>query len=215
MLNAILHSKDKSFETKNIYNFRDLYKDIEDFFTATIFTRITYLPINIQKKIFNDLTSIDDFLVTSELKLREFWPKWGLENRLYVEPDLFLSYDNIDVIIESKRSDSTAHDSKQIDQEIQAYKNEHKEGKPFILLAIGGGCTLNTKTDKVLFYKWKDLYQSIINIYKNDIDGNFSNEIYKDIMEAFRLHGFYPYTWLDSLKYELIQEDINQILKWD
>jgi len=73
MLRAIAHSKDRTIKladskpagSKEMYlNFRELYQDIEDFFTAAIFSRLCYLEGKIWKEIFN--------VEFGELKSREF-----------------------------------------------------------------------------------------------------------------------------------------------
>jgi len=214
MLNAILHSKDISVDNDSSTSYRDLYNNIEDFFTATIFTRISYLPIEVQAKIFYELIKKDDLLKIKTLVSRDFWPKWDLKGRQYVEPDVFFEYNNIDIIIEAKRNDLTFHGEEQLKNELLAYREMNLE-KPMFLLAIGGGCTMSNDEENIIFVTWKSLYDVIKKIYENTNDNIFSKLIYSDLQEAFKLHGYYPYKWLSTLKYDQIKLDNTQVLKWN
>lgn len=42
----------------------------------------------------------------------EFWPHWNSKGS-YVEPDIFLRFENADIIIEAKKDDSTDQTCKQ------------------------------------------------------------------------------------------------------
>ncbi len=197
MLNAILHSKDRYIGNSQ-ENFRSMYNDIEDFFTAAIFSRFTYLPVSEQSRILTLLTGDKKFLMITELKNREFWPSWYLdiENRR-VEPDLFLEYDIINVIVEAKRNDVTLHSAEQLQREIDAYLSEYPSNKKFILLAIGGGCSF--QHENIVYIGWKNLFQILY-----EYGDNNTKWIFKDMIDAFYLHGFYPTKWLESLPYENI-----------
>ncbi len=220
MLNAILNSKDISADCTKISNFRDLYNDIEDFFTATIFSRFLYLPSYIQSRILFELTGNNLFRDTGDLASHEFWPIWPtnvIVGRQYIEPDLFLQYQNVDVIIEAKRNDMTPHDANQIENELVAYSEQYEDvtQRKCILLAIGGGTILSKQHDDVVFCKWSRFFEAIQNVYKNSSVTQFNKVIYTDIVNGFSLHGFYPYRWLSSLDVDnSIDLQHMQSLKW-
>lgn len=74
MLRAIVHSKDRpikiSQENSEIakeINFRSIYPQTEDFFTAAVFSRLCYLEGNAIAKVFSDCTDLDfDFGILKE-----------------------------------------------------------------------------------------------------------------------------------------------------
>ena len=191
MLNAILHSKDKSVDGYG--NFRLMYKNIEDFFTAVVFSRITYLPIAEQARIFFLITNDKRFLSIKKLKKREFWPRWSaMENDEYMwkEPDLYLHFDVIDLVVEAKRDDNTPHNRNQLLEELSI--SEIYAKNDFILLAVGGGTDLCH--EKVIYVTWSKIFKIV-----QEMGMEETRWIYEDLIQAFYLHGFYPTQWMESL----------------
>lgn len=86
-----------------------------------------------------------------KLEKIEFWPSWKPDSQLErnssrVEPDVFLRFKDLDIIVEAKRYDFTQ--SQKIEQwqnELGAWCQEFKGGRPVLLLAIGGNTTVGTR----------------------------------------------------------------------
>jgi hypothetical protein len=93
----------------------------EDTLTSSVFDNLLLLPDNLfwnvikkscyQNKLPDSINSVESY---------EFWPHWDPENTNktnYVEPDMFIRFDNFDLIIEAKRWDNNQ-------QYITQWKNE-------------------------------------------------------------------------------------------
>ena len=89
-----------------------------------------------------------------KLEKFEFWPSWDpapqLErNNLRVEPDVFLRFEELDIIVEAKRHDFTksqqeSQREEQWENELGAWFKEFQSDRPVVLLAIGGNTTVGT-----------------------------------------------------------------------
>lgn len=153
MFQAILHSKvGKQFvDLKEGNSWREIYRDYENFLTAGVFGRLIYLPpmplweVLIGK---DSATSVDKLPEkVGNLQEVKFWPKWNLRKTFsdkfnYKEPDVFLSFEDVDLIVEAKRSDiSETQDPKQWAYEQVGYymniASEYGTTKQCFLLAIG------------------------------------------------------------------------------
>jgi len=194
MLRAILHSKDRKIKIaeETSINFRESYRDIEDFLTATIFSRLCYLEGSIWTELFE--------VECGDLEAREFWPRWkndpqGLSQ---TEPDLFLRFEKCDIIIEAKRYDGWGQKKEQIEREIEAYKREYpKEEKTFYLFMLGGGgkniIVKECYGNKVKSFEWQDLFEKVRN------SCSVNKFIKDDLMMAFELHGIREKLFLKDL----------------
>ena len=112
----------------------------EDKITSSIFDSLLHLPDEMIWKIIK--RSCYDYSVLPEaagmLQNYEFWPRWdreNTENQNYVEPDLFLDFENISIIIEAKREYNKQR-KEQLKKEIISYYNKYN--KRVILFAIDG-----------------------------------------------------------------------------
>jgi len=211
MLNAIKNNKvDKRIFKKN-----------EDSLTSSIFERLNYLPKELFKNIIqesiNDNLPNIDFNTINEIV---YWPHWSGENTKnenFVEPDIFIRFDEYDMIIEAKRYDENQQYSSQWINEIQAYLNEYgKEEKSLIFIALGGInnnlseiVKVNENDFKIYKCKWSDILKNIKFLktkieYSSDIlNANFGiNNILLDIITVFQLYGFSVADWFDVFQYE-------------
>ena len=102
----MLHSK---YAHKNSY---------EDPKTSAVFENLMLLPDNVfwhilKSSCFNNAKMQ---INSGRLVSYDFWPHWdntGTDNQSYVEPDLFISFEELDVIIEAKYGDYDGQGSSQ------------------------------------------------------------------------------------------------------
>ena len=85
-----------------------------------------------------------------KLEKFEFWPSWKPDSQLErnssrVEPDVFLRFEQYDIIVEAKRHDFTqSQNIEQWQNELGAWCQEFQTDRPVVLLAIGGNTTVGT-----------------------------------------------------------------------
>ena len=182
MFHAIEKSKvrDQFTGLDNGSSWRKVYRQYEDFLTAAVFGRLIYLPSNLLwsliRKVSFDSEQLPAF--SGYLESYEFWPKWEIqENKKdlsfnYKEPDVFLKFRKIDVIIEAKLGDKANLQSpKQWAEEIIAKMHQTDEvnnpTKPTLLFAIGG---LGNNISKNQFLKKKEECFRIISTFSTEIN---------------------------------------------
>lgn len=211
MLKAFQYGKIKS-ETK------------EDSLTASVFQLLNYLPNALLVKILRNSIYGGGFPEeTGGLLSLTFWDKWKMPKKdkdgIYVEPDVFLSFEELDLIVEAKRWDHKQQSEKQWKRELSGYFNdiavkEEEQIKPVYLLALGGlhnetakPITLNGKKVLVLKARWSKLLTAILN-QKKSLEGIDNPSplqisqlrIFKDLITSFELHGFFAGTWFKDEK---------------
>lgn len=85
-----------------------------------------------------------------KLEKVEFWPSWKPDsklkrNNLRVEPDVFLRFKDLDIIVEAKRSDfEQSQNEEQWQNELGAWCQKFQTDRPVVLLAIGGNSSVGT-----------------------------------------------------------------------
>lgn len=150
MLRALLHGKDLGthiFDADTKTSWRQIFRASEDFLTAAVFSRLSYLDgaelWGILREAFGN--TLPNFKVAT-LSNIEFWPRWSLSTRDFVEPDIFLQFSLgdpevlVDVLIEAKLGEGLSQYSAQWIAEIEAYREQYPESdrNNFYFLAIGG-----------------------------------------------------------------------------
>ncbi len=204
---------------KDKLNWRESFKTSEDSLTSMVFGRLFYLPDNILWEIiWKACGEPPEIEPAGRIKDKEFWPRWkSNENDITksIEPDLYISFEKFDLIIEAKRYDSKQQDPDQWQREVNAYWNEYPKkipkksdgGSKLYLLALGCEKPEATKKieglEKVLFCKWSQLLHQVVNKLE-ELDGkNFEprhlKDLLKDIQNSFELHGFFVTKWLNEL----------------
>jgi hypothetical protein len=161
----------------------------------------------------------------------EFWPKWEIPSDIglpfnYKEPDVFLQFRKVDVIVEAKLGDKVNLQSpKQWAEEIiaQMYQSDEDNSptKPTLLFAIGG---FGNNISKNQFLKKKEeCYRIISKLSKNSnceriiIKGGTWQSLQKELKrvlnylsEERRLQEKYETTPLERINlYHLIKDIIN------
>ena len=188
----------------------------EDSLTAVVFDTLKYLPTSIFWDILKSALYKDKLPPDSgELKEITFWDKWNSEgtgNTNFVEPDVFLRFNDFDIIIEAKRYDKNQQSEGQISNEIQSYFNEYEtEKKDLYLIKLGG---LHSKSDEKNHFirntpicktDWTRLLDVISKkLYDLKKEGDFLSSSYVRILEdcihGFALHQYYKKEWFSELK---------------
>ena len=181
----------------------------EDPKTSTIFETLLSLPDDIFWQIIRNSTRTFKNKIANDagtLQTFEFWPKWNPENTSnisYVEPDIFIRFDNLDLIVEAKYSEESGQFREEWEREIQAYRNEHSnDGKEFYLLAIGGNADVQEEEVagcKILKADWIDVLRHVIKnrgIYEKTISNKSKTSvkrIFDLIIEGFHVMGVNEY----------------------
>lgn len=198
MIRAIAHSKDRSIKINEngqdvSINFRESYNAIEDFFTAAIFSRLSYLDGFFWEKMFD--------INFGKLVYREFWPRWkdATGTQYEVEPDVFLRFEKCDLIIEAKRNDNSGQYKDQIIREIEAYKAKFgQDEKMFYLFAVGGnGKNIfqdigETSSANIKAFDWQDIFNKVKKL-------NMNVNLKEDLLLAFDLHGIRELVYLKDI----------------
>jgi hypothetical protein len=193
----------------------------EDSLTSVVFDTLKYLPTEIFWRILKNALYHDKFPSNSgELISITFWGKWdssGTINTNYVEPDVFLRFDEFDIIIEAKRYNDSQQNNTQIENEITAYFNEYEnDNKQLYFVQLGGLHNREDEQNKVMHNKraikdviigktdWSRLLHQI-SIEKEKIrnyDLSIMNaycRILEDSIKGFELHQYYKKLWLKDL----------------
>jgi hypothetical protein len=188
----------------------------EDTLTSSVFDFLLLLPDNLFWEIIKKSCYQNN--LPRNIKLIEsydFWPRWYPENTArekYVEPDLFIRFDNFDLIIEAKRWDDNQQYIEQWKNEFIAYKNEYgADGKNAYLMAMGGIDNENEENINVKNYgaitvvkcRWNNILGTLINILNvlekckylniNNIIRNIDM-----VINCLEMHGFIKIHWLEE-----------------
>jgi hypothetical protein len=189
----------------------------EDSLTASVFDLLKYLPTDLFWYILKQALHQDHLpSYCGEVLDFQYWAKWNAKgkyktrNELYVEPDLFMRFNDFDLIIEAKRYDENQQNPDQLEDEIKSYLNEYEDdGKTVYLIQVGGlidTCKeqfIEVEHLKVLQSKtnWTSLLKSIDAIYKSYLGQNLPSQkplvlLFEDLINVFAMHGFHQKIWL-------------------
>lgn len=190
----------------------------EDPKTSAVFENLMLLPDNVFWHILRQSCFSNDTMPihSGHLLSYDFWPHWDrtdTDNKIYVEPDLFIRFELLDVIIEAKYSDTGGQYEHQWKQEITAYHNEFGNQKPFVFIAVGGNMsilaeTLSLKDERVCIYKcnWLSLLMTV-NKYRNELEAisvpdmnvSATMRLLDNIILAFNINGVYNIDWFNTM----------------
>lgn len=202
---------------EDTFNWHDAFKPSEDSLTSSIFSLLFYLPVELFWDIlFNSCFYQSMPKECGKLLSYEFWPHWNCkdtENSSYVEPDLFLDFENFHLIVEAKRYDYIQQQNEsQWTAEIIAYRNEFSESqrKPLYFIALAGILNGAEKQDVVLSVsittcRWARILSEVkkkiskhLN-YNNTQLSDSTLNILNDLVKSFALHGFRTGELLESI----------------
>lgn len=182
----------------------------EDTITSTIIGTLLHLPDQLLWKILREACHTGSVLPKNpgELRAYEFWPKWdayGTLNTNYVEPDVFLRFSEVDLIIEAKRSDDGGQYHEEWERELVGYENEYGSSKvPVILISIGGNGSnttsetlrINRHGRTVVKCSWVGLYEALA-AEQEKLSGS-NRRVVESLMISCDQLGIRSYQWLDA-----------------
>ncbi len=148
MFKAVKLSKIRVLEGLGEFRLASVIKPNEDFLTAAVFARLLYLPPD----AFEALLPV---FVGRLGRVQEsaFWPAWRVKSAsgevTRVEPDVYVEFENLDLIVEAKRNDEP--DGQTPEQWAWEWAAWHQAeyaslGKQALLLGIGGLGTTDKAT---------------------------------------------------------------------
>lgn len=219
MINAINHGK-TSIEVK------------EDTKTSMIVGTLLHLPTILLWEIIRRACRDGDSILPKEcghIRFVDFWPEWSVEgpyqekitNEQRVEPDVFISFEKFDLIIEAKIDDGNLQSPTQWCNEINSFFNEYGKKRQLFFIALGGNGSLcpekNSGID-ILKCSWSNLMIAIETstnkLMKHQIDMDFDDSILRILNELISIFVFFgiSHFWLENIDFEKYHIEIDN--KW-
>lgn len=158
----MIHSYSK-IKTDRNYN--------EDFKTYATLGVLQYLPAHVFWKLLRDSVIDNEALPeeAGEITQIDFWPKWYkiqnvkvVSNSTYIEPDVFIRFENFDCIVEVKKTDFSGQHSDQWENQTLAYRNEYPEDRRLIFIALGGNPKLDSTSQAKFCHVYKSTWQRLL-----------------------------------------------------
>jgi hypothetical protein len=213
----------------------NLFKLNEDFLTATVFSRLLYMPADVLSALLLPAYG------SSPGKLKEamFWPTWwatsGNGATIRVEPDLYVEFESLDLIVEAKLNDDPGCQTPE--QWAREWAAWHQgtytgPGKEPLLLGVGGfGASDNvTKAAaseivetanrllqvdfpgvpaiRAAGLSWQGLYDRLTS---NTLDDQISSRLVQDLREILGYFGLRRYQYLGTLVGTMRQSMVDTI----
>lgn len=159
----------------------------EDPKTSVVFENLMLLPDNVFWDILKTAASNKGILPENAGLMSDdfaYWPKWNPNstydtgNSSYVEPDVFFRFENIDVIVEAKYSDSCGQYREEWEREFKAYLNEFENDKKnVVLFAVGGNPTFEREPEikigkrkcPIVKFGWGNLLDAVLAFEKQEL----------------------------------------------
>lgn len=189
----------------------------EDPKTSVVFENLMLLPDHVFWSILKKAAANQGILPNNAGLLfdnYEFWPKWDANsthntgNCNFVEPDIFFRFENIDVIVEAKYTDSIGQNHEEWEREFKAYLNEYEdENKDVVLLAVGGNpkftrepaLEVGNKKCPIVKFSWVDILRTVLDFEEKELNGididdlSLIKRIIRNIEMAFDIIGVHKY----------------------
>ncbi len=222
----MIHSYSK-IKTDQNYN--------EDFKTYSTLGVLQFLPAqlfwNILKASVIDNQNLPS--ITGEIVQINFWPKWYnlqninvVSNSIYIEPDVFIRFENFDCVIEVKKNDSFGQHYDQWESQTQTYRNEYPEGKQFIYIALGGNPKLDASSQEKFRHVYKSTWQRLLREINKSLQDRISvtyktetiNQeirILQSAVDAFSCYNEYVVELLDTMStyHQTIKQPTKEFLQ--
>lgn len=219
----MIHSYSKVKTDKN-YN--------EDFKTFLTIGHLQYLPAQLFWSILKASVVNNEDLpaLSGEILQIDFWDKWyntaGIAGKEYIEPDVFIRFEEFDCIIEVKKHDSpdTKQHADQWFEQKTAYHNTYKDNKKLIYIALGGNPSLETSDDiykatwqRLLMETARALHERRSMVYQT-ADIRQQIRILESVTDGFARYNEFVGTYLDTLNLttqiaSITDNQINEIWK--
>ena len=206
----MIHSYSK-IKTDRNYN--------EDFKTYATLGVLQYLPAQFFWQLLRGsvIDNKDLPILAGEILQIDFWPKWYkiqnikvVSNSSYIEPDIFIRFENFDCIVEVKKTDSSGQHSDQWESQTQAYRNEYPEGRRLVYIALGGNPKLDASSQDKFSHVYKSTWQRLLReidialqerislVYKTEAT-NQEIRILQSTIDAFARYNEYVVELLDTM----------------
>ncbi|HIX56783.1 MAG TPA: hypothetical protein H9850_04855 [Candidatus Anaerobiospirillum pullistercoris] len=165
-----------------------------------------------------------------KLEKFEFWPSWDPDpqldrNYLRVEPDVFLRFEDLDIIVEAKRSDfeqlqNNEEHPEQWENELGAWCQEFQSDRQVVLLAIGGNTTVGTcevelkhlkqhfRVEKLNWGMLRDAVSELSNRFSNDTHLAHVLDQLDNVFEFFGVRS-QNMSWLCYLSSTAVKNKVN------
>jgi len=200
-------------------SWKDLFKCTEDFLTAAVFSRLSYLTDDQFFRILEEACDLDCGSV-GQLAEIHFWPSWSKENeedvgKSRIEPDVYLKFENLNIIIEAKYGSEQV--TRQVKNEITAFFDYHFEfdtSDKVIFIAVGGDSSSIPgqveipsidREVKCFTCGWADLLEALY------LEKDIPATLFDDLTEIFKWFGYQRRTWLKSLA----AEDLKSVIEFE
>lgn len=200
-------------------HWKSIFKTSEDSLTSSVFGLLFYLPTELFWTIIRNACYSDGMPNGCGNMIGfEFWPRWDNENETQTEPDIFIQFEDFDLIVEAKRYDYDQQYEDQWKAEINAYYLLRSESKRKVYLLAIGGIRRGEENDSTLTYpdverettvfksRWRKLLGEITKVHKKLIKSPdllttcpAINNILNDLVLSFRIHGFVTSDLLNTL----------------
>lgn len=191
----------------------------EDSMTSFVFEYLAIAaPANLWS-IIKEACNIHDDSNPGDLLDVDLWPHWnkGKFNVRYVEPDVFMRFERLNIIIEVKRNDSTLQYPGQWINEIESFRKTYVNNpERLIVVAVNGNLSYNVeKFEGICVYKtsWSRICDATLK--RTVTIRNYQREWLKAMFEEIGVKPFCAIsTWLDNHEHLTINNDaINSIEK--
>lgn len=189
------------------YRHKDTHEDSK---TSSVFENLMLLPDDVLCSVLQGACydKEDQLPDLGELIDYQFWPEWRMVDaagaRHRVEPDLFLRFQNMDIIVESKLYEHVGQRGDQWAREIAAYRQTVKGVKELALLAIGGNVGFKNQTVgdvRVYVCGWHSLRESFRRVVKSSTVTRRAEQqrLIRQINLAFDCHQIMDVRWMADL----------------
>jgi hypothetical protein len=126
---------------------------IEDSLTAAVFSHLLHLPSDMFWRILRKACYSKELPQDAgEPKQLNVRPKWTYE-ATWRRPDLFIRFDDFDLIIEAKKKDDKKQSRSQWEDQFVAYTNKYGKEKPVRMIALGG---IHIEKDDLLPFNYRE-----------------------------------------------------------
>ena len=188
----------------------------EDFKTYQTIGLMQYLPANLFWAFIRECIIHNDDLpkLSGEILQTDFWVKWynidGTNAERYVEPDVFIRFENFDCIIEVKKTEESGQHQDQWNDQITAYRNTYPEGKRLIYVALGGNRDYERNQGDRCTEVYKASWHQLLHTVHKALDErkallyvstSVSQEIriLQSVIDSFRKYNEYDAEFLESI----------------
>lgn len=190
----------------------------EDSMTSFVFEYLAmFVPADLWN-IIKEACNMHADLNPGDLMDVDFWPHWheGKFNVRYVEPDVFMKFEHLNVIIEVKRNDRVLQYPGQWINEIESFRKTYVNNpEPLIVVAVNGNLSYNMeKFDGICVYKtsWPRICDATLK--RIGTIHNYQREWLKAMFEVIGVKPFCAIsTLLNNSEITIDNDAINSIEK--